>query len=361
MSLKGLTEEFIAWFTQLRKSQRKTLAAAVFGLMKSRRIGIAAIARGIPGPVASKHRIKLVDRFLGNERVVIDNAVIPLINWLCATRKRLFVALDWTDLHDGVHQVLFASVIAGTRALPVLWRVVEKQNPQLSQNQEEERLLERLKRLIPLGTEVIVLADRGFGRVELFKRLEQLGLGYVIRVSGTVWVESGQFTGVLQRFPVRIGQLIDFGPVLYQKKERYPVRLIYQFDPGQEEPWFLVTNLDWNPRAVTCAYGRRMDIEEKFKDFKNPRTGLGLRGGRLSRAGRYERLLLIMVYAYFFLLLAGAYGESKGHHRQLVASSTTKRRVLGLWQVGYHVLNTLRVRISYPKLLSLLPSLLPST
>lgn len=359
MSLKGLTEEFIAWFTQLRKSQRKTLAAAVFGLMNSRRVGIAAIARGIPGPVASKHRIKLVDRFLGNERVVIDKAVIPLINWLAATRKRLFIALDWTDLHDGVHQILFASVVAGPRALPVLWRVVEKQNPQLSQNQEEERLLERLKRLIPLGTEVIILADRGFGRVDLFKRLEELGFGYVIRVSGTVWIESSQFIGVLRSFPIRIGQLLDFGPVLYQKKERYPVRLIYQFDPGQEEPWFLVTNLEWNPRAVTRAYGRRMDIEE-VKDFKGLRAGFGLRAVRLSRAGRYEKLLLIMVYAYFFLLLAGAYGETRGYHRQLVASSTTKRRVLGLWQVGYHVLNTLRIRISYHKLLSLLPSLLPT-
>lgn len=81
---------------------------------------------------------------------------------------------------------------------------------------------------------------------------------------------------------------------------------------------------------------------------------------RLSSVGRYERLLLVMAYAYFFLLLAGAHGEKKGYHRKLVASSTTKRRVLGLWQVGYYLLTTLKIRISYSGLLSLLPSLLPT-
>lgn len=276
MSLRRLTENFITWFTGLRKSQRKTLAAAVFGLMNSRRAGVAAIARGIPGPVAKKHKIKLVDRFLGNHQIIIDKAVVPLISWLAATRQRLFLALDWTDLHDARHQVLFASVTIGTRALPILWRVVEKKNPQLSQNREEERLLEKLKQLISLGIEVVILADRGFGRVELLKKLELLRFRYVIRVSGTAWIESSRFSGALRSFPVRIGQLIDFGQVLYHKKDRYPVRLVYQFDVGQEEPWFLVTNLDWQPKSITRSYGRRMDIEEGFKDFKNLRTGLGL-------------------------------------------------------------------------------------
>jgi hypothetical protein len=357
MSFKRFLKNFITWFKDLRKSQRKTLAALVYGLMKSRRIGVAAIARGIPGPVAKKHKIKLVDRFLGNNRISIEKAVKPLITWLLSSRERLLIALDWTDLHDGKHQVLFASVILGTRAIPVLWRVVEKENPNYSQNQEEERLLEKLKNLIPPGIEAIILADRGFGRVELFKKLELLGFKYIIRISGTAWINSGQFTGTLQRFNVRLNQLIDFGQVLYHKKEKYRVRLIYQFSPGQEEPWFLVTNLDWEAKRIPKAYGHRMDIEEKFKDFKSLRTGLGLKGVVLSAASRYERLLLVIVYAYFFLLLAGAYGEEKGYHRKLVASSTTKRRVLGLWQVGYYTLNAFRV--SCRRLLRFLPSLLP--
>ncbi|WP_338835634.1 IS4 family transposase [Neomoorella thermoacetica] len=357
MKLIRLTENFITWFDNIRKSQRKTLATLVFGLMKSRRTGIAAIARGIPGPVAKKHKIKLVDRFLGNEGIVIEKVVQPLINWLTAGRKRLLVAIDWTDLHDGKHQALFASAVLGTRAVPLLWRVVEKTNPQLSQNQEEERLLENLKKLIPKSTEVIILADRGFGRVELLKKLELLGFKYIIRVSRTVWVNCEQFTGILQDLPAPRGQIIDFSRVIYHKKEQHQIRLIYQFDAEQEEPWFLVTQLDWQPKKVASAYGRRMDIEESFKDFKNPRTGFGLRGLRLSTAFRYERLFLIMTYAYFFLLLAGIYGEQKDYHRKLVSSSTKKRRVLGLWQVGYYVLEAFR--ISWRRLLDYIPALMP--
>lgn len=105
----------MAWFGSLRKSQRKTLATVVFGLMNSRRFGVAAIARGIPGPVAKKHKIKLRDRFLGNRRLCVEKAVDPLISWLAATRPRLLLAPDWADLHDGKLQVLFASIILGTR------------------------------------------------------------------------------------------------------------------------------------------------------------------------------------------------------------------------------------------------------
>lgn len=72
-----------------------------------------------------------------------------------------------------------------------------------------------------------------FSQVGLFKKLELLGFKYVIRVSGTAWIKGKQFTGALRSFLVRIDQLTTFGQVLYQKKETYPVRLVYQFDAGR--------------------------------------------------------------------------------------------------------------------------------
>ncbi|GFN23736.1 hypothetical protein [Thermanaeromonas sp. C210] len=61
MSFKRFVKNFVAWFSDLRKSQRKTLAALVYGLMKSRRVGVAAIARGIY--VACKFKKKITYSF----------------------------------------------------------------------------------------------------------------------------------------------------------------------------------------------------------------------------------------------------------------------------------------------------------
>lgn len=356
MNLKKFIAFFIPHLEGLRKSQRKTLAVLVFGLMQSKRVGVAAIARGIPGKGNIKHRIKRVDRFLGNERVPVKQGVRPLLLWVALPRKTLFVALDWTDLHDGKHHLLCASVLCDRRAIPILWRVTAKENPQVSQNREEEMFLEELREILPRDREIVLLADRGFGRVSLLEKLESLGFSYILRVPAHAFVQGEHFTGRLLDFPLRFGYL-DLGTVLYQKKAQHPFRLIFALTPFQEEPWFLATNLSWEVQRILKGYQRRMDIEEGFRDFKNHRTGFGLKDLVLSTPARYERLFLILAYAYFFLLLSGAYGERMGLHRKLSAQSATGQRVLGLHVVGYYTIRFLRP--SYRKLLSLLSSLLP--
>jgi hypothetical protein len=50
-------------------------------------------------------------------------------------------------------------------------------------------------------------------------------------------------------------------------------------------------------------YGKRMGIEEFFRDSKSVRNGLALRHTQLTRADRLDRFILILVLAY--LLLTG--------------------------------------------------------
>jgi len=336
MKLKQLTTLFIASLTGIRKSQRKTLATLIYGLMHSRRLGLAAIARYIPGPVAKRHHIKRVDRFLGNERINIPVAAAPLLSWLAVSRKILLITLDWTDLNDSKHMALVCGVIIKKRAIPVLWTVIKKEDLVGSQNQVEENLLETLKQMMPLETKCVIIADRGFARVSLFRKLEKLGFSYVIRVKSNVWIKSDTYENILAEHKAKRG-IIDFGKSLYQKHEQYRVRTIYCFSPGQKEPWFLVTDLTWRPEKICRTYGYRMRVEEFFRDLKNDKTGFGLRGLKLKDAGRYERLFLVLAYAYYFLVLIGILAEQQQLHRQLVSSSI-KRRVLGLWQVGYYAL-----------------------
>jgi hypothetical protein len=70
----------------------------------------------------------------------------------------------------------------------------------------------------------------------------------------------------------------------------------------RDEPWFLFTDLSKaSAIAVSELYGKRMGIEEFFRDSKSVRNGFALRHTQLTRADRFDRFLPILVLAYWLL------------------------------------------------------------
>ena len=56
---------------------------------------------------------------------------------------------------------------------------------------------------------------------------------------------------------------------------------------------------------LTLLYGRRMTIEELFRDDKNRRNGMALRNTQVTKADRIDRLLLLLALAYWLLVGIG--------------------------------------------------------
>jgi hypothetical protein len=330
------------------------MADLVYGLIRGKRVGIASIGRSMAGPAKEKHRIKRVDRYLGNAGIDLVEAKGRLLSLVAGARESVIVAIDWTEVGDGKRQVLFAACITKSRAIPVMWEVADKEMGEGSQTEIEERFLGVLKAAVPEGLRITVVADRGFGRVTFLRKLEELGFGYVVRVTGSAWVEGRGFKGQLWDQTLRVGGATEFGEVYYQKGARFRTRAVGLFERGQKEPWLLVTNRAEAAEKVASWYGRRMEIEEMFRDLKNPGNGLGLRAVRLKANARYDRLLLIMVLAYYILVLAGSLAERLELHRRFMAN-TSKERTLGLWRVGALLMD--RYKISLDRLLR--PALSP--
>lgn len=69
-------------FASFRKSRRTTITALVFGLLMGRRLGLAAIARRMAGPVSVRHKIKRVGRFADNRGVRVREATPCLVEWV---------------------------------------------------------------------------------------------------------------------------------------------------------------------------------------------------------------------------------------------------------------------------------------
>src|SRR6185436_21136467 len=101
----------------------------------------------------------------------------------------------WTEIRD-FHTLMAAAVMKG-RAVPLLWASYPEWVLHKSQNNLEEGLLVLLKTLLPDGVKIILLADRGFGRTELARTCQALGLHYVIRIRPDVWVQCREFQGKL--------------------------------------------------------------------------------------------------------------------------------------------------------------------
>jgi hypothetical protein len=347
--------EFVKPFLKIRLSQFKTLIALCAGLIRGGQIGVAAIGRSMEGPAFEKHRIKRVDRFLGNEGFEREKVAKDVIQKLSEPYKRIFISIDWTDGEDGVHTILEASLATKSRGIPIWWKVVRKDELELRQNFYEERFVEELLGLLPEGKKVIILADRGFHRLAFLKKLSSLRVRFIVRLQRNIWMGSSKFTGVLTKLVLHRGEFKDFGWSLLQQEERFNIRVVACFDEAQKEPWILATNLDHCMKFVVEAYGRRFEIEEMNKDIKNERTGLRLRGLKISRPERLERLLSVVSLAYAVMVLAGMYGEKKRIHRRLMAN-TKKSRTLALWRVGRYVLNEMKLALE--NLMPLFPKLL---
>jgi hypothetical protein len=66
-----------------------------------------------------------------------------------------------------------------------------------------------------------------------------------------------------------------------------------------------MTDLDYRAERTCGLYGRRMSIEELFRDGKGRRNGQSLRDTRFRHADRFDRFLLAVALAYILLVGLG--------------------------------------------------------
>lgn len=354
--------DILGWFDQvlggLRGSQRKTTARIVAALIVGRQAAIAAIGRSIRTAAFAKHRIKQVDRFVGNGRVEVETLCAGIIATLgLAQRSRILVALDWTTI--GNFEVLVSAVPSGSRALPIFWTVIDPSSE--LKGEAERRHLEALRALLPANVEMVVIADRGFDGGGFLTSLRDLGFQFVVRASCDFTFSSpltlDEFCD-LDFFELPRGIIHDFGEIRYTQVHRFCTRLVVLHDLKQKDRWILLSSLADRKELIVGYYGRRFEIEEAFKDLKDLRGGLQLKDFKMKRTDRLSRFLAAVVLAYLVLILAGTAGEHRGLHRRLQVNTATKR-CLALWRVGYLLLDedALTVRDAFTALSLLLATI----
>jgi len=336
----------------LRKSQVKTLAALVPGLIRSQQLGIAAIGRCLGGSAKPKNGIKRVFRFTSNEGVDVTAISRAMIAVLCQPGKIIGIAMDWTKM--GNFQVLTSAVVTKHRAIPVYWTVIDELETRMKDAELDH--IAALRELVPRENGPVILADRGFDDVAF---LSALGRDFQLVVrsanSTCVRLQGESDFQRLSQIPIERNQVYDFGQIDFRKDDPLKIRLVIVHDRQQAEPWILLTNIEGSPpRDIVRWYRRRFEIEEAFRDLKDLRAGFRLRHYKMSEPARLGRLLVVAVLAYLFLVLMGTWGEKRGLQRDYQVN-TVKHRVLAVWRLGLLLLKS-RVRPPLEELTCLLGS-----
>ena len=329
----------------LRRSQAKTLSELVAGALEMVRASLAELGRCVSGggPVSVKHCIKRVDRFVGNRRIEPAEAMRGPVGWLARPRKKLLISIDWVDIRN-LHGLVLAARLRG-RALPLLWAVYRHEQLFRSQNALEYGLLRLLRTMIPESTKVVILADRGFGRTEMARVCQELEFHYILRIRPDVWIEHPEFTGKLLDLPVRPGVSRMLRKVAYRKQRPVTQHVGVLWPCDQQEPWFLATDLPrLQVKALSRIYGRRMTIEEYFRDTKSKRNGFALRLTLIRSPRRLERLLLVLALAYWLLVAVGLGALQHGHPRQWC--SNNRANSCSLFTIGRVMLDRIRRTIT---------------
>lgn len=312
----------------MHAARRKVLLGAVEALVAGRRLTLTDLARAWPGAIWMHPALKALDRLLSNPRV--HQAVMPLHQamacWLLRGPQPV-VLVDWSDLkRDGRWALLRAAVPVAGRAVTLYERIYSAK--QVNSPKAQRAFLKELATVMPTGTVPVLVTDAGF-RSDWFRAVAEYGWDYIGRIRNNTCVCSaadslwqpctGLFDGATRTAR-------DLGSYTIVKRNPWACRLVRvrrsckrrhqrtrKGTPVQgtvarkarksaREPWLLATSLSpkaATPAAIVAMYGKRMQIEEAFRDLKSHKYGMGFEDSLTRRDQRLSVLLLLNSLAMF--------------------------------------------------------------
>ncbi len=356
-----LRDELGSGLDFLHAKSAAALWRAVSGLMSGGQLWLTALGRSLPGDCSDKHRIKAIDRLLGNKGLHSARLGISatLARWVLRGIPRPTIAVDWTHVSAGFY-ALSAAVCFSGRALPLLTCVYPEK---LKCSPRAERdFLKKLQQVVPSQSNPVLLTDAGF-YTDWFERVRKLGWDFIGRIRHRYGViEDGRWIPLLS-FLARAGRKPRcFGQLTICKKSPYELRIVLsakrktkgrkrhtrngtvgrctadrQRTDQARDPWLLATSLGDHARVVVDLYAKRMQIEERFRDLKSHRHGWSLEDVRCKSTARIEMLFLIAALASIATHVIGFAAEKRDMHRGLQAN-TSKRRVFSTFFLGRLIL-----------------------
>jgi len=187
------------------------------------------------------------------------------------------------------------------------------------------------KILKPYDFKVILLADRGFRSVDLFKFIdEKLGWKYCIRCTKdiSVSINENKKNCKLKDIKPRRNRTKHFRNIKLTLEE-YKCNLSICKAIEEDDIWYIIHNLDDNQSIR--EYKKRFDIEEMFKDMKS--GGFNLEDTWTEDITYAKNLYLCVCIAYSWMVILGVSCSKDKKNRLLGATKKIKGKTVRIYSL----------------------------
>lgn len=325
------------------------------GLRQSQNLSIAAIGRKLPGEAKVKHKIKKVDRCLGNKHLhkelgELYKGLSYFIFQHIRNLKEDCIVIDLCYLKDDrMIQMLSAQLCTRGMTLPLYQEVFSEGELK----GRTESFLANLKTIIPEGKKVIIIMDAGF-HVEWFRVIESHGWDWICRVRRGKTIKLNEEWISIQDYIPTVGSVTkDQGTILFTEKHKYSCRLVTtrkdskgrkqkisrnktsnkfangSYSQAAKEPWMLITNVSnerYRASEIVGFYSKRMQIEETFRAIKSPQFGLSARYVQTLDVNRCAVLMLLSSIILITYWIIGVIGHYNGMQKIFQVNTSNERQ-----------------------------------
>jgi len=339
----------------IHNSRLNTVLDVAEGLRKSQNLSMAAIGRKLSGESKVKHRIKKVDRCLGNQHLheELHDLYKGLSYFLFEHIKSLKennIVIDLCYLKDDrMVQMLSAQLCTRGMTLPLYQEIFIEGELK----GRTEVFLRKLKEVIPESKKVTIIMDAGF-HIEWFKLIESHGWNWVCRIRQGKDIKINEEWVSIKDYIPKIGPTTkDQGQILLTEKHKYSCRLITTkkdpkgrkqkisrnktsskignstYSKSAKEPWILATNLQnetHKASEIVALYAKRMQIEESFRAIKSHQFGLSARYIRTLDVKRWAVLMLLAAIVLISYWVIGVIGHYNGMQKIFQVNTSNKRQ-----------------------------------
>jgi hypothetical protein len=354
------------------------LFIVIMGLTLGGKLTIAGLARSLKSEAKTKNKIKRVDRLVGNAKLheERDKFYSMAGKLVVGNAKEPPIIIDWSGLPNLNYYLLRAAVPTQGRALTIY----EEVHPKKKQNNHKvhKAFLKTLSTILPKGCKPIIITDAGF-HSPFFGEVEKLGWHWIGRVRNLTkyrklateeWVSCKKLYEKATQNPkficeVTLSKSTPINCFLFLFKGKKKGRIAKNkwgiakrgktskvCAKANKEPWVLATSLCGEKKVakkIIGLYKRRMQIEEGFRDIKNPRLGFSFSESQTYKPERFELLLLIAMLAILAVSILGKAAQRRNLQYEYQANTIRSRNVLSLFFLGCQIIKEALDRVQFSK------------
>ena len=320
---------------EARVTRCRVLALFAAGILWANSVTLLKVAAALPLPAADPSIERRLRRFLTNPAVSVASLWEPLLPALVRSvgGREVVVVFDPTPYRD-CGTILCLGLLCRHRVLPLLWRVMPQQTPWPERLSEVlGPMLATVAAVLPAGTTVTLLADRGLVGPAIIDATRSVGWHVVLRLRASAGEETRVRLedGVEQRLatlPSGPGQRFHAPAAIFKEARWRTGHLTIHWDAAAREPWVLFSSRPGGAARVR-EYRKRVRVEATYADAKG--RGFGLERSKVVAADRLERLLVALHLALWWAYGLGLHLVRQGQRHRF---DRRDRRDLSLVRLG---------------------------